>query len=98
MTEQTQTSTAATTAQPDDFGDRLTQRLGAERMSASELARRLGVSRQAVQHWVDGVSRPSPAVAERVRAELPGLEVVPKAVGRPRIYEVGARRRRGGAA
>mgnify|MGYP006313009465 CR=1 FL=1 len=41
------------------FGDRLTLELERHGMSQRELARQLGVSGQAVTHWVKGSGRPS---------------------------------------
>ena len=38
----------------------------------SEAARRLGVSRQAVGHWLTGIRRPSPDIAEKIETDTHG--------------------------
>lgn len=56
----------------------------AERLSVRQTAIRLGVSRQAVQHWRTGAALPCPVSAAALRELLVGLDVPERLRGRPR--------------
>lgn len=62
-----------TTAQRSAFGVNLSMHLGS--MSKSELARRIGISRQALDQWIDGSTDPAPSnvfAAEKALGLPPG--------------------------
>ncbi|MEM4214120.1 MAG: helix-turn-helix transcriptional regulator [Candidatus Methanomethylicaceae archaeon] len=52
---------------------RLCEYLKKSSMSQAEFARRLGVTRQAVQAWCQGKRRPRPELVKKIIAETGGL-------------------------
>ncbi len=72
-----------TSADRERFAAALVAAMADYGLSVAAMARRVGATRQAVQHWRSAASLPSPAAAALLREALPGLEVPERGVGRP---------------
>lgn len=62
------------------LGERITAACEWGGVTSADVAREVGVSRQAVSYWVQGTNAPLPAVAERLDAVLSRLEQQPPRV------------------